>query len=122
MKEARWQDWTNVLFGAWLILAPFIGIGVSGDVAAINSYVIGVLVVLFAFAAISHTDLWKEYSNLVLGLWLIIAPFVLSFTALVGPTYNQILMGLLISGVALAAILQKTPKSGGESHGHHGHA
>lgn len=121
MKEARWQDWTLVLFGAWLILSPFIGIGVSGDTAAMNSYVTGTLVVFFAFAAISHTDMWKEYSSLVLGLWLIIAPFVLSFSALVGPTYNQILMGLLVSGVALAAILQKTPTSG-QGHGHHGHA
>jgi len=121
MKEQqRWQDWTNVLLGAFLVLAPLIGIGAISDVAAINSYVTGAAVALFAFAAISHADLWKEYTNLVLGVWLIVAPFALGFTALVGPTYNQIIVGLLIGGVALAAILQKTPTIG-EGHGH-GHA
>ena len=121
MKEQRWQDWTNVLLGAWLVLAPFIGIGVANDIAATSSYVTGVAVLLFAFAAISHADLWKEYTNLVLGLWLIVAPFVLSFANLVGPTYNQIIVGLLIGGVALAAVLQKTPTAG-QGHGGHGHA
>jgi len=120
MKEQRWQDWTNVLLGAWLVLAPFIGIGVVSDIAAINSYLIGTAVVLFAFAAINHADLWKEYTNLALGVWLIAAPFVLSFSKLVGPTYNQVIVGLLIGGVALAAILQKTPTEG-QGHGH-GHA
>lgn len=122
MKGQRWQDWTNVLLGVFLVLAPAIGIGVFYDVAAINSYVTGAAVALFAFAAISHADLWKEYTNLVLGLWLIVAPFVLNFTNLVGPTYNQIIVGLLISGIALAAVIQKTPTAG-EGHGHgHGHA
>ena len=120
MKEQRWQDRTNVGLGAWLVLAPFIGIGVFNDIAAINSYVTGVAVALFAFAAISHADLWKEYTNVVLGLWLIVAPFALGFTSLAGPAYNQIIVGLLITGVALAAVIQKTPTTG-QGHGH-GHA
>jgi len=120
MKEKQWQDWTNILLGAWLILAPLAGIGLVGDIAAINSYLIGSAVVIFAFAAISHSNVWKEYTNMALGLWLIVAPFVLGFTSLVGPTYNQIIAGLLISGLAIAAVLQKTPTSG-QGHGH-GHA
>jgi len=120
MKEQRWQDWTNVLLGVWLVVAPLIGIGVINDVAAINSYVVGAAVAVFAYAAISHEDLWKEYTNLVLGLWLIAAPFFLNFTNLVGPTYNQIIAGVLIASIAVAAVLQKSPTTG-EGHGH-GHA
>lgn len=120
MKQNRWQDWTNVLLGTWLVLAPFVGIGVASDAASINSFVIGAAVVVIAFAAIIRADPWKEYTNLVLGLWLIIAPFVFSFTNLAGPTFNQIVVGLLVGGVALAAVLQKTPTAG-QGHGH-GHA
>jgi len=96
MKEQRWQDWTNVLLGGFLVVAPFIGIGVANDVAAINSYVTGSAILLIAFAALTRMEVWKEYTNLVLGAWLIVAPFVLSFTTLVGPTYNQIIVGLLV--------------------------
>ena len=123
MKEQRWQDWTNVLLGAWLVVAPFIGIGATNDTAAINSYVTGVAIALFAFAAISRPQKWKEYTNLVLGLWLILAPFVLGFTNLAGPMWNQIIVGLLVGGAALAVILQKSIPTAGHGHGHGpGHA
>ncbi len=118
MKETRWQDSTNVLLGGWLILAPFFGIGVTGDIAAINSYLTGTAVAIFAITALVRPQMWEEYTNLVLGFWLIIAPFVLGFTNLVGPMYNQIIVGLLIGGVALAVTLEKTPPTAGHGHGH----
>jgi len=121
MNEQKWQDWTNVVLGLWLVVAPFIGIGVKGDIAAINSYVIGTAVALFAVAAISHADMWKEYTNMALGLWLIIAPFALGFTNLAGPMWNQIIVGLLVGGVALAVTLQKSTPTAGHGHGQ-GHA
>lgn len=121
MKEARWQDWTNVLLGAWLVLSPFIGIGVTGDAAAINSYLAGTAVAFFAFAAITRPEIWKEFTNLVLGFWLIVAPFTLGFTNLMGPMLNQIIVGLLVGGIALAVTLQKSTPTVDHGHGH-GHA
>jgi len=121
MKEQNWQDWTIILLGAWLILAPLTGIGLVSDIAAINSYLTGTAVVIIAFAAISHTDIWKEYTNVALGLWLVAAPFVLGFTTLVAPMYNQVITGLLIAGIAVAAALQQSPPTAGHGHGH-GHA
>ena len=119
MKQKRWQDWTNVLLGAWLVLAPVIGIGVASDAAVINSFVIGAAVALFAFAAIRHAAPWKEYTNLALGLWLIIPPFAFGFTNLAGLTFNQIIVGLLVGGVAFAAVLQTaTTARHGTGHGH----
>ncbi len=116
MKEKRWQDRTNVLLGVWLVLAPVFGIGAIGDVAAINSYLTGAAVAIFAFAALSRPQLWEEYTNLVLGLWLVVAPFALGFTNLVGPAYNQIIVGLLVGGIALAATLQKSMPTKGHGH------
>ncbi len=122
MKEQRWQDWTVVLLGVWLVLAPFLGIGAIGGVAAINSYLIGTVVALVAFAAIAQPDLWKEYTNMILGLWLIAAPFILSFTNVAGPMWNQIIVGLLIAAAAFDVTLRmSTPKDthgGPEGHGH----
>jgi len=121
MKEQRWQDWTNILLGSWLLLTPFFGIGGFSDVAAINSYLTGTAVAVFAIAALARPLMWEEYVNLTLGVWLIAAPFVLGFSGQIGPTLNQVLVGLLIGSVALGATLQKETIGGGHGHGH-GHA
>jgi len=118
MREQHWQDGTSLLLGAWLVLSPFFGIGAIGDVAAINSYLTGTAVVIFSIVALARPQLWEEYSNLVLGLWLIAAPFALGFTNLVGPMWNQIIVGLLVGGPALAATLQKSAPMAGHGHGH----
>jgi len=123
MKEQRWQDWSVIVLGTWLVFSPFAGIGAANDAAAINSYLIGAAVLVFAFTALISPAIWQEYTNLLLGFWLIIAPFTLGFTTQLGPMWNQIFVGLLIGGAALAVILQKSAESHGpEGHGHgHGH-
>jgi len=120
MKEQRWQDWTLILLGSWLLLTPFFGIGGFSDVAAINSYLTGAAVAAFAIAALARPMMWEEYVNLTLGVWLIAAPFVLGFANQTGPTLNHVIVGLLIGSIALGATLQKQVTTGG-GHGH-GHA
>lgn len=119
MKEARWQDWTLVLLGVWLVISPFIGIGVTEGTAAVNSYLIGTAVAFFAFAAISKPQMWKEFTNLVLGFWLVVAPFTLGFANLLAPTVNQVTVGILVGGIALLVTLGKSSPTVG--HGGHGH-
>jgi len=117
MKEQRWQDWINVLLGAWLVLSPFFGIGGTSDVAALNSYLAGAAVAIFAIAALTRPQMWEEYTNIVLGVWLILAPFVLGFTNQAAPMWNQIIVGILIGGAALAVTLEKTtPPTAGQGH------
>jgi len=119
MKEQRWQDWTNILLGSWLLLTPFFGIGGFTDVAAFNSYLTGTAVAVFAIAALARPLMWEEYINLALGVWLIAAPFILGFSSQVGPTLNQVFVGLLIGSISLGVTLQKeTTVGGGHGHGH----
>lgn len=100
-KQGRWQDRANLMLGGWLILAPFIGIGANLDVAAWNSSASGAVVAVFAIVAIARPQLWEEWLNLMVGLWLIVAPFALSYTHQPGPMWNQIIVGLLIGVDAL---------------------
>ncbi|MDA8363590.1 MAG: SPW repeat protein [Gammaproteobacteria bacterium] len=94
--EGSWLDVANVVLGIWLIVAPLVGVGASTGLAAGNSYVAGVVVVILAVAASRRPYLWEEWLNLLVGVWLILAPFALRFTAQTGPTWNQIIVGLLI--------------------------
>lgn len=101
--EQRWQDWFNLVLGAWLIIAPLIGLGVNHGLAAWNSYISGAVVAIFAVIALARPQLWEEWLNLIIGLWLIIAPFALGYTHQTGPMWNQIIVGLLIGVDALWA-------------------
>ncbi|HZP87920.1 MAG TPA: SPW repeat protein [Burkholderiales bacterium] len=109
MQERRWQDWVMLIFGIWLFLSPFWmpAYASTSSTAAWNSYVLGVLVVIFAWAALAKPEKWEEWVNLVLGIWLIIAPFVLRFYhAETGAAWNQIILGILIAADALWVLAQ----------------
>lgn len=80
----------NLLFGTWLVLAPFSGIGAVADAAAWNSYLVSLAVVLLSLAALARPRAWKESINLALGVWLVVAPVVLGFTRQSGPTWNHV--------------------------------
>lgn len=98
--ERRWQDWVMLILGIWLFFSPFwmAGYASTGSVAAWNSYIFGVLVVAFAWAALAAPRKWEEWVELVMGIWLIIAPFVLGFFRVeYGAAWNQIVLGVLIA-------------------------
>lgn len=107
MKTQRWQDWVMLVLGIWLFFSPFWMAGYlsAGSGAAWNSYILGVLVVIFAAAALSTGRRWEEWVQLVLGIWLIISPFILSYYAReYGGAWNQIIIGLLIGIDAIWAL------------------
>ena len=102
----RWQGWGNLVLGVWLFISPFIGIGVTNDIAAWNSYVAGLVVAVFAIAALAHRYLWEEWLNLIIGIWIVVSPFMLHFTAQTGPTWNLVIAGLLIATDAGRAVFR----------------
>lgn len=103
----RWQDWVNLMVGAWLFLAPFIVFTAADGAAVWNSYLFGVLVVVFAFSALIRPQAWEEWVNLVIGVWLILAPFLLGFTDEVAMMWNHILVGVIIGADAIWAVLSR---------------
>ncbi|MFZ5461980.1 MAG: SPW repeat protein [Pseudomonadota bacterium] len=47
---------------------------------------------------------WQDWTNLVLGLWLFVSPWVLGFTDMAMPAWNAYLMGVAIMLFAALAI------------------
>lgn len=101
----RWQDWLNLIFGAWLFIAPVAGVGAGNDIAAWNAYIFGAAIVFFSVAALIRPQLWEEWVNLYVGVWLIFAPFVLGFVDQTAVMWNHIVVGLAVGGDALWAML-----------------
>lgn len=105
-NQVLWQDWANVVLGAWLLVAPLTGVGQPGGIAAWSSYLGGALVVVLAIAAIVRLRPWKEWTNLLVGLWLIAAPLSLHFTDHLQATSDHMLVGTLVSIGSAWAILR----------------
>jgi hypothetical protein len=51
------------------------------------------------------TAQWKDVVNLVLGVWLVISPWVFGFAAEQAPTWNVWIIGAVIAIAALAALV-----------------
>ncbi|MDZ4225747.1 MAG: SPW repeat protein [Candidatus Andersenbacteria bacterium] len=94
----------DALVGLWLVLSPFI-LGYSLLTGALwNAIIVGVLVILLAgMRALGegYRSAWPSWVNLVLGLWMIVAPFIIGYAGVMAVLWNSIIVGALI--VILAA-------------------
>jgi hypothetical protein len=115
MERQRWQDWVQLVLGIWLFFSPWI-LGFSGTGnASGNAYIIGIGLVVFAVIALYQPKLWEEWINLVLGVWLIIAPWVVGFSNMSRATENSVIIGILsvilmLWGMAVQGVGQRLVK------------
>ena len=97
----RWQDWVNLLLGAWLFVSPWFLPDQGGY--ATNAYWVGALIFLVSVWALAMPAMAAaEWSNILLGAGLIIAPFVLG--AAYEPDWNAYLVGALVLILAATAL------------------
>ena len=101
MANKRWQDWVNLILGVWLFLSPWLLRYTGTTAAAWNAWILGVAIVVFAAIAVRMPQQWEEVINLLLGIWMVISPWVLAFTGNRSPEANAVIVGLLV--IILAA-------------------
>jgi hypothetical protein len=98
MKTAKSLSWLVALAGLWEVLAPFI-LGYP-TVAMWNAIIVGVvLIVLAAWAALSEQvslDRNLDGITMGLGLWLILAPFIPTYSTTVAARLNDIIVGVVV--------------------------
>jgi hypothetical protein len=107
METKRWQDWVTLVLGAWLFFAPFwmAAYASTANLAAWNSYIMGALVFAFSWGALANRKIWEEWVNLAIGVWVLIAPFVLAFSGTQpGAMWNHVVIGVLVALDALSVI------------------
>lgn len=103
MNTQRWQDWLNVLLGAWLAVSPFL-LGYTSTPAAMwTAMIVGGLVLVLAFFELGDGPVWEEWATFLLGAWAVLAPWVLGFSGLGTPVWNMVIVGVLIAGLAFNA-------------------
>ena len=99
MKTAKTLSWIIAVVGLWEIVAPFI-FGMTATTAFLwDAIIVGLALLVFgvwaALANDENTVKYLNWINAVLGLWLIIAPFVLSYSSAAAAMWNDIIVGLV---------------------------
>ncbi|HZT27927.1 MAG TPA: SPW repeat protein [Pseudolabrys sp.] len=84
-SSSKWQDWLNLLLAAWLFVSPWVlsfdpNSPTAAAVASWNAWVLGVVIGVFAIAALIRARPWEEWINLIAGVWVFISPWVLGFS------------------------------------------
>jgi hypothetical protein len=93
-------SWINVLLGIWVIISPFVVQFAQLPAAMWNNVIVGIVIALLALIRTSapRQTGWS-WANVILGIWMIISPFVIGVmtTAIV---WNNIILGIVIALIA----------------------
>lgn len=101
MRIKHWQDVVSVAVGLWLIASPW-ALGIHGPLAAQGNFVVlGVVLLGFVLTEFFIQESWEEWSELVIGLWLIASPWVLEFTGVGAAMENAIACGVILVVLAV---------------------
>ena len=107
-------EWTNLVLGAGLACAAFMFTELP--TAAWNAGIVGALIVCCSAVALYRYGNWAEWSNLTLGCWAVIAPFLLGFGSAQGAMWTHILIGLCVATIAAMQLMAsrnaQAPSSG----------
>jgi len=100
----RWQDWASFALGLWLAVSPW-ALGYSHQHAATaNAAFVGLALALGSHFEISFDEKAAEWFNMAAGLWLVLAPFLLGFSAKVDVAANSIAVGAAVAALASSAL------------------
>jgi hypothetical protein len=107
MKSMRWQDGINAVLGLWMFASPAIlRFALPGNPAMRAAWVLGLAIVVFAAIAMYIPKAWEEALNILLGVCLLASPWVLGYTDQGAPTRSAVVVGILVTGLAVWAMLR----------------
>ena len=114
MKK-HWQDWGNLVLGLWIFASPWVlqlttatgaeatG-GAANNAAMWSLYIVGIAIAVLAVTALFAFQAWEEWTNVALGVWLFVSPWVLGFSSSTLLMWNAVIAGALVVVLAGWAI------------------
>ncbi|MEZ4869293.1 MAG: SPW repeat protein [Caldilineaceae bacterium] len=105
--QVRTASGVNVVLGLWLIISPWIFSYAALNGALWNSIIVGIIVVVLAGIRVANVMqyTWLSWINLILGLWIIISPWVYNYATLTGATWNSVIVGIIIAALSIWSAL-----------------
>ncbi len=101
IQEAwAWEDWVDMVLGVWLAISPWVLGFTDNDAATRNALIVGVAVAVLSGSTFLVYNVIEEYVDVVLGIWLIISPWVLSFSGTTDMVADFVIVGALVAGLS----------------------
>ncbi len=104
MEGRRSQDWVNLVLAICLFISPWVIGFATMAVPAWNAWIVGVVLGALALATLSMFAEWEEWVNLVLGLWLIVSPWLLRFATDTHVMATHVVLGVLVVAASAWAV------------------
>jgi SPW repeat-containing protein len=96
MENKHPQDWANLVFAILLFISPWV-FGFSADrLVAGNAWICGIIIAALAIGALSAFQEWEEWLNLLVGIWVVVSPWVLGFAAMTNVRWTNVVLGILV--------------------------
>ena len=76
--NAKLCDVGNLILGGILFFSPWL-FNLPAGAESQNALISGIVIVVLSIAALAAFVIWEEWLNLIVGLWLIVSPWVLKF-------------------------------------------
>jgi hypothetical protein len=88
----------DVVAGFWLLISPFALMFPRDTDAMINNVVLGLAIGSLALYRFFHParSAWLSVMNVILGIWVMIAPFVLGFDTLESAKTSNVITGISV--------------------------
>ncbi len=101
--------------GIWLLISPFALSFPDLSQAMRNDVGFGIIVAFLAaiYASLPERATWLSWLNCLLGLWVVMSPWVLSFSTDASATWNNVITGVIIVALSAGAAIM------GEERFHH---
>ena len=101
ISRKRWQDQVILLLGLWLFITPWVLDYTANGAAATNAYIAGIVIAVLAAFDLYRTYAWAVMLNLVVGIWVLISPWVLKVAGDRPVRIDDIIVGLAVLVLAL---------------------
>jgi thiol:disulfide interchange protein len=100
MKRA---SWINLILGIWLIIAPFVFGSTGLRTVTGNNIVLGILLIASSWwiLAAKIQNAGVSWFQMLCGIWLVIAPFVLRYRDVTHAMANDVVVGVIVFIVGL---------------------
>ena len=100
MKQIKhWQDPLTGLLGVWLLVSPWVLGFAANTTPTANAALVGLALLATALGATFVPRAWEEWTEVALGAWLVISPWVLSFQ-----TVRNAMMSAVVTGIAVLVL------------------
>ena len=107
VSKTHWQDWDDLFLGLWVFISPWVfGFPATAAAAHWSAWILGAAITLVAVVTLFIPRAWDEPVTALLGLCLILSPWVLGFSDLMTATSASFVAGVLVIALSCWAMVE----------------